>query len=92
MKKAFVLLALTLSASFSHAIHSSTVSTLVNSDVFKALETEAQSQGLQLDSITDTGARFRCMCNDVNVVFKNSEGKSVQKTLRISQDKVSIAK
>lgn len=92
MKNTIVLLALTLTASFSHAISSSEVSTLVNSAEFKALEAAASDQKLELDSITDTGNRYRCPCSDVIVVFKNDEGKTSQKTVRIESGRVTIVK
>lgn len=65
-------------------------SQIVQNEEFLAVETSLAESGYTLNSLSDTGARFRCMCFDIKAEFKNDKGEVIEKTIRVQQTKVEI--
>lgn len=70
---------------------SSIFTQIIQSEEFQGLEKTLEANGFTLSSISDSGNRYRCMCYDYNVEFKNQDNNvKIQKVIRVQQNKVEI--
>ena len=92
MKMFFAILVGSLISFSAHAAFttSSIFTQIVKSEQFIALEETLSESGFTLHSLSDTGNRYRCPCFDFKAEFKNYEGVTIEKSIRIKQDKVEI--
>ena len=88
----FTLIAITFSIS-AHAKYTTSRNfvTLLQDPQIIAIEDQMAERGLELIQVVDSELRYRCICNDYKLVFKNtSTGETVEKYARLLQGKVRV--